>query len=353
VKSRVSPEDRKAKEYDQRSDKSRETSMKLGTSMIAIALASGIATMHALAQSASDYPNRGITLVMPLAAGSAGDVLGRIVAVGMANQLGKHVVAENVTGASGAIGIDRVLRAESDGYTVLGTGDNQLIYAPLFNRTSKFDPVKDFAPITQLAVLDWALVANPSFPAKTIEELVALAKAKPGEINFASGGPGSAQQVAMELLMARTGTKLTHVSYRGVTPGLNDVVAGQVQLMFTAVSVAAPFIPDGRLRVIATTGLARSSVLPNVPTVAESGLPGFEFRTWMGLLAKAGTDAAIIAKLNAAATAAVKDPTIRPQLAAGGFVPLGNSPTDFKANIADDYRKIADIMQAAGIGVNN
>lgn len=150
--------------------------MKFATSLIAFALAGSFASIHVLAQSASDYPKRGIVLVMPLAAGSAGDVLGRLVAVGMAKQLGTHIVSENVTGASGAIGIDRVLRAEPDGYTVLGTGDNQLIYAPLFNRTSKFHPVKDFAPITQLAVLDWALVAHPAFPAKTIEELVSLAK---------------------------------------------------------------------------------------------------------------------------------------------------------------------------------
>ena len=326
--------------------------MKLVGSLVAIAFAGSVACMHALAQGASDYPNRGITLVMPLAPGSAGDVLGRLVAAGMAKELGTHIVSENVTGASGAIGIDRVLRAEPDGYTVLGTGDNQLIYAPLFNGRSKFDSVKDFAPITQLAVLDWALVASPAFPAKTIEEIITLAKASPATINFASGGPGSAQQIAMELLIARTGTNMTHVPYRGVTPGLNDVVAGQVQLMFTAVSVAAPFIPDGRLRVIATTGRERSSLLPNVPTVAESGLPGFEFRTWMGLLAKAGTDPKIISKLNAAAVNAVKNPVIRLQLAAGGFVPLGNSPAEFGANIASDYKKIADIMQAAGIGAN-
>jgi tripartite-type tricarboxylate transporter receptor subunit TctC len=270
----------------------------------------------------------------------------------MATDLGRHIVSENVTGASGAIGIDRVLRAAPDGYTVLGTGDNQLIYAPLFNKGSKLDPRTDLAPITQLAVLDWALVANPAFPAKTIGELIALAKAKPGQIVFASGGVGSAQQIAMELLMARSGIRLTHVPYRGVTPGLNDVVAGVVPLMFTAVSVAAPYLPDGKLRVLATTGRQRSTLLPDVPTVAEAGVEGFEFKTWMALLAPKDTPAAIIDRLHRSAVTAVKDASLRPQLKAGGFVPVGNSPGEFKAELAGDYERIAKVIRDAGIAPN-
>ena len=170
-------------------------------------------------------------------------------------------------------------------------------------------------------MLDWALVANPAFPAKTIGELVALAKPKPGEINFASGGVGSAQQIAMELLMARSGIKLTHVPYRGVTPALNDVVAGVVPVMFTAVSVAAPYIPDGKLRVLATTGRQRSTLLPDVPTVTEAGLEGYDFKTWMALLAPKDTPAAIVDRLHRAAVTAVKDPRCarrwRPGIRAG------------------------------------
>jgi len=295
------------------------------------------------------YPTRPISLIMPLAVGSAGDVLGRVVAAKMSIDLGKPVVNENITGASGVIGIERMLRAPPDGYTLLGTGDNQLIYAPLFNKESRFHALKDFQPITQLAVLDWVLVANPGFPARTIAELVALAKEKPGAINFASGGLGSAQQIAMELLMARTGIKLTHVPYRGVTPGLTDVASGQVQLMFTAVSVAAPFLPDGRLRIIATAGLERSPLLPDVPTIAESGVEGFEFRTWMGLLAQSGTPPEVVKRLRAAASAAIKDPSIRSQLDAGGFVPVGNTPDEFRAVLERDYHRIAEIMRSAGI----
>ncbi len=326
--------------------------MRLGAGFIALAVCGGMTMGPALGQGTSDYPSRGITMVMPLAAGSAGDVLGRLVGAKMTADLGRHIVCENVAGASGALGIERVLRAAPDGYTLLGTGDNQLIYAPLFNKNAKFDPRNDLAPITQLAVLDWALVANPAFPAKTIGELVALAKPKPGEINFASGGVGSAQQIAMELLMARSGIKLTHVPYRGVTPALNDVVAGVVPVMFTAVSVAAPYIPDGKLRVLATTGRQRSTLLPDVPTVAEAGLEGYDFKTWMALLAPKDTPAAIIDRLHRAAVTAVKDPSLRPQMAAGGFVPVGNSPAEFKAELASDYERIAKVISDASIAPN-
>jgi tripartite-type tricarboxylate transporter receptor subunit TctC len=327
--------------------------MRLG-GLLALVVCVGAAMNHALAQGtgSSDYPSRGITLVMPLAAASAGDVLGRLVASKMASDLGRHIVAENVTGASGAIGIDRVLRAAPDGYTILGTGDNQLIYAPLFNKSSKFDPRSDLAPITQLAMLEWALVAHPAFPAKTIGELVALAKQKPAAIDFASGGVGSAQQIAMELLMAHYGIKLTHVPYRGVTPALNDVVAGVVPLIFTAVSVATPFLPDGKLRVLATTGRQRSTLLPNVPTVAESGVAGYEFKTWMGLLAPKDTPAAIIERLHRSAATAVKDAALGPQLSTQGFVPVGSSPAEFKAELDGDYDRIAKVIREANIAPN-
>jgi tripartite-type tricarboxylate transporter receptor subunit TctC len=317
--------------------------------LVVIAWVSG--TSFAQSQTAADYPTRPITVVMPTAPGSAGDTLVRIVSNKMATDLGRPFIAENVTGAAGALGVIRAQKAAPDGYTLLGTGDNQLIYAPLFNRSIRFDPRTDFEPITLLASLDWALVANPAFPAKTVQELIKLAKEKPGELNFASGGVGTAQQIAMELLMARTGIKLTHVPYRGVTPGLNDVVAGVVPLMFTAVSVATPFIP-GHLRVIATTGRTRSSLLPDVPTMQEAGIEGFEFDTWVGLLAPKGTPAPIVARLHDAAAAALKDPTVRERLAAGGFTPIASSPSTFTTTLANDWKRIGDIIQTAGITPN-
>lgn len=324
--------------------------MRLLNLLAVIAWVSG--TSFAQSQTAADYPTRSITVVMPTAPGSAGDTLVRIVSNKMAADLGRPFIAENVTGAAGALGVIRAQKAAPDGYTLLGTGDNQLIYAPLFNRSIRFDPRTDFEPITLLASLDWALVANPAFPAKTVQELIKLAKEKPGELNFASGGVGTAQQIAMELLMARTGVKLTHVPYRGVTPGLNDVVAGVVPLMFTAVSVATPFIPNGHLRVIATTGRTRSSLLPDVPTMQEAGIEGFEFDTWVGLLAPKGTPAPIVARLHDAALAALKDPTVRERLVAGGFTPVASTSSAFTTTLADDWKRIGDIIQTAGIKPN-
>ena len=326
------------------------------TGVCALALGLGLAAIlpagRSFGQTPDDYPSRNVTIVMPLAAGSAGDVLGRLVGNQMAAALGRPFVIENVTGASGQIGIDRVNRAEPDGYTLLGSGDNQLIYTPLFTKRSTFDPLSDFEPITQLAVLDWALVVNPEVPAKTVAELIALAKAKPGQLNFSSGGVGSAQQVAMELFMAKTGTKLTHIPYRGVTPALNDVVAGVVPVMFTAVSVAAPFLGSGRLRVLATSGATRSKLLPAIPTLTEAGVEGFQFDTWVGLLAPGKTPPAIVDRLQQAAAAAVSNPSVQPQMAAGGFTPVGNTPAQFKATIARDYERIGAVMKSTGIGGN-
>jgi tripartite-type tricarboxylate transporter receptor subunit TctC len=325
--------------------------MKRALRALAVFAACALASAQAFGQGAADYPSRGISLVMALAAGSAGDVLGRIVANKMSQELGRPIVSENVTGAGGQIGIERVNRASPDGYTILGAGDNQLIYVPLFTKGTKFDPRNDFTPITQLALVDYALVAHPSLGAKSVPELIALAKAQPGKINYSSAGVGSTQHIAMEYLMAKTGAKLTHVPYRGATPALNDVVSGVVSVMFTAVSVAAPFLQDGTLRILATAGLKRSTLMPEVPTVAEA-VDGFEFRTWMALLAPAKTPPEIVARLHAAAAAAINDPAIRPQLAASGFTPVGNSPEELRLILARDYERVAEIMRSAGIAPN-
>ena len=220
---------------------------------------------------------------------------------------------------------------------------------PQLNPNAKFNPHKDLTPITQLATIDWVLVAHPSFAAKTVPDLLAMAKAKPGTIDFSSGGNASPQHVAMEAFKARTGINLTHVPYRGATAALTDVVAGVVPVMFTAVSVAHPFLVEGKLHALATAGRKRSELLPNVPTVAEAGIEGFEFETWMSLMAPANLPKPIADRLHASAVKAVGDAEIRAKLLAVGLVPLGNSADAFAANLARDYAKTGEIIRAAGM----
>lgn len=311
-----------------------------------------VLAQSALAQGAADYPSRPIQMIIPLAAGSAGDVALRIVAAKMSGDLGKQIVIDNQPGAAGAIGAERATRAAPDGYTIVGISDSVLTSVPLLNKNARFDPLKDFAPVSQIVTNEWVLVAHPSFAAKTVQELIELAKAKPDQIDFSSGGNGSPQQMAMELFKARTGVRLVHVPYRGATGALTDVVAGTVPLMFTAIAVAQPFLKDGKLRALATGGPRRSDLLPDVPTAAEAGVAGFEWSTWTSIMAPANTPAEIIARLNTTALAALKDAEVRDKLLALGVVPNGNSPDAFRANLARDYAKMAEIIKAAGIKVD-
>jgi tripartite-type tricarboxylate transporter receptor subunit TctC len=316
-----------------------------------VALAIGLAAAPALAQAPVDpaYPSRPITMVVPLAAGSAADIVARLVGTKMSADLGRQITVENAPGASGLVGIERAVKAPADGYTIVGVSDSVLTMVPQLNPNAKFNPHKDLTPITQLAIIEWVLVAHPSFPAKTVPALLALAKEKPGTIDFSSGGNASPQHVAMEAFKARTGINLTHVPYRGATAALTDVVAGVVPVMFTAISVAHPFLMDGKLHAIATAGRKRSELLPNVPTVSEAGVEGFEFETWMSLMAPANLPKPIADKLHASALKAINDPEVRSKLLAVGLVPLGNSPEEFRADLARHYTRIGEIIRAAGM----
>ena len=307
---------------------------------------------HAQGASSVGYPSRPIQMIIPLAAGSAADVALRIVAARMSTDLGKQIVIENSPGAAGLIGAERAARAAPDGYTIVGIADSVLTSVPLLNKNAKFDPLKDFDPVTQIVTNEWALVTHPSFPAKSVLELIALAKAKPGSIDFSSGGKGSPQQIAMELLKSSTGIEVTHVPYRGATAALTDVVAGTIPMMFTAIAVAQSFVKDGKLRALAVGGPRRSAVLPDVPTVAEAGVPGFEWSSWTSIMVPAGTPKEVTAKLNAAAVAALKDGEVLGKLRALGVVPNGNTPEEFRNNLARDYAKMAAIIKAAGITID-
>ena len=241
------------------------------------------------------------------------------------------------------------MRATPDGYTILAVNDSVVTVLPNMRDDAGYDPRKDFTPIVQLVRIHWALVTSPAFPATTAQQFIAVAKAKPGSIDFASGGQGSPQQIAMELLMRAADIKLVHVPFRGATPALNEVVAGHVPVMFTALPTPLPFMADHKLNVLAVADLKRLPTLPDIPTLAESGVPGFQFLAWGALLAPPGTPAPVVAKLNQAAVAALADPVIHKRLVDLGYEVVGGSPDELKALVAQDYAQKKELLHAANI----
>lgn len=307
------------------------------------------AMMVAVPAWAQDYPRRPIRVLEPLAAGSAVDVVTRIVADKMGRILGGSLFVDNQPGAAGLLGMRTGAHVAPDGYTILAVNDSVVTVLPNIRSDAGYDPRTAFAPIVQLVRIHWALVASPSLHATTLAQFIAAAKAKPGAIDFASGGQGSPQHIAMELLMRAADIKLQHVPFRGATPALNEVVADHIPIMFTALPTPLPFLADDRLTILGVADPHRLPTLPNTPTVAESGLPGFEFTAWGALLAPAGTPAPIIDKLNAAANTALADPDVQKQLTALGYEIVGGTPDALKTLIAQDYQAKGDILRAANI----
>ena len=298
---------------------------------------------------AQKYPAKTVRLVLPFAAGSAVDVLARLYAQKMSETWGQQVLVDNRTGAAGIIGMEAIARAAPDGYT-LGMGNvatlaiNPSLYAKL-----PYDVTRDYVPILYAAAIRNSLEVHPSLPAYTVKALVALAKARPGELNYASGGVGSAQHVPMEMLKAMTGVNIVHVSYKGLTPAFNDVLAGQVPMMISGVVTALPHHQAGRLRIIATTGATRTSVTPEIPAIAEAGVPGYDFDSWTGFLAPTGTPPAVISQIHAETARISKLPDIRERLTAAGFEVVGGSSETFAALIRDNNSRLGKVIRAAGI----
>ena len=298
---------------------------------------------------AQTYPARPIRILEPLAAGSSVDVVTRIVADRMGRILGGSLFVDNQPGAAGLLGMRSGSRAAPDGYTVLAVNDSVVTVLPNMRTDAGYDPRTAFEPVVQLVRLHWALVASPSLKTSTLAEFIAAAKAKPGVIDYASGGQGSPQHIAMELLMRAADIKLQHVPFRGATPALNEVVAGHVPVMFTALPNPLPFLDDNRLIILGIADLARLPTLPNIPTLAEAGLPGFTFSAWGALLVPAGTPAAIIDKLNKAANAALTEPEVQKQLTDLGYEVVGGTAAALKALIEQDYTAKRDLLHAANI----
>jgi len=323
------------------------------TAPLSLVVAAGLAivTLAVPPARAESWPDRPIKMLMPLASGSAVDVAARIIAEKMGETLGQRFVVENEPGAAGLIGTRAGARAAPDGYTVLVLNDGVITMLPNMRSDAGYDVFKDFVPVTHLVGIEWVLVASPEFRPKTVADLIALAREKPGTIDFGSGGYGSPQHLAMEMFERAAGVRMTHVPYRGPTPAINDLIAGHVSLMFTALSTVTGVIPDGRVGVLGAATAKRLPQLPAVPTVAESGVPGFYFATWCALMLPAKTPPGIVAKLNGAANAALNDGTIHDRLIGLGFDVVGGTPEQLTAYMREEFARTGDLIRAANIHV--
>src|SRR5262245_54015430 len=279
----------------------------------------------ALPCAAQQYPTKPILMLMPLQAGSAGDVMVRMVAQKMSESMGQQILIENQPGAAGSIGAERVKRAAPDGYTVGVLNDSILTMIPNIRQVG-YDSVKDFVPVGVVAAITWVMVVSNELPAKTVPEFIALAKSRPGKIDYSSGGNGSPQHVAMEAFKEATGIDIVHIPYRGATQAAVDVMSNRVQAHFSAVSIVQPYIKDGRMRALGVPSNARSPLLPDVPTMAEAGVHGFEWRTWASFVLPLGTPKAVVDKLNAEMVKAVGSPDVREKLISQGLEPIGSKP---------------------------
>ena len=297
---------------------------------------------------AQDYPTRPITLVVPYPAGGGNDVLARLVAERMSKSLGGTIVVENRGGAGGTIATRQVAKSPPDGYTMLIATSSLAINPALYPNVG-YDPRKDFAPIGLLASGANVVLVHPTVPAKSIPELIALAKAQPGKLNFASTGSGSSVHLAAELFAAMAGIKINHVPYRGSGPALNDLLGGHVTMMFATLPSAMGIVAGGKARALAVTGAKRSDAFPDLPTIAEAGLPGYAAELHYGLVAPAGTPRPIVDKLNAALRAALSDATLRERLGREGAVPLPSTPEEYAADIDAEEKKWGKIVRDAGV----
>jgi tripartite-type tricarboxylate transporter receptor subunit TctC len=302
---------------------------------------------------AQDYPNRPIRFVVPFPPGGPSDIIVRVVGQKMQELLGQLIIIDNRAGAGGVLGTDNVAKSEPDGYSIALSSAGALAISTSLQEKMLYDPLKDLAPITLVAKVPELLVAaSTRLPVANVKELIALAKAKPGTINYGSTGPGSMPHLAGELLRASAQIDIVHVPYRGAAPAVNDLVGHQVQIMFLDVPVLLPQIQAGAIKALAVGGRLRVPSLPDLPTMNELGYPQIEADNWYGLVAPARTPRPIIAKLNAAAVAALKAPEVQERLATQGAILIGGSPEEFTDYIRSEIAKWSKVAQAAGIKVN-
>ena len=314
----------------------------MASALVGLLLAAGGAAAQ------SDYPSRAVRIVVPSSPGGGTDILARVLADYLAKSLRGQFYVENRPGAGQMIGIEAVAHAAPDGYTLLMAAST-LSLNPVMYKNVKYDPVHDFAPVSLVASVPNVLVVHPSVPARTLAELIALAKQKPGQMSYASAGIGTSPHMGMELLKSMAGIDMQHVPFRGTAPAVTEILSGRIPAGLSNTFTAMPLIEGGQLRALAVTGRKRAESMPTVPTVAEAGVPNYEALQWYGLLAPAGTPPEIVERLQAEVAQALKTPEVKERLAGDGAEPVGSTPAEFLALIKDELQKWSDVARAANI----
>jgi len=295
------------------------------------------------------YPVKPVRWVVPFPPGGSADIMGRMIGQDLAKTLGQQVVIENRAGASAIVGSEYVAKSPADGYTLLQANVSQMTIHPSLYPRLPYDPLKDFAPVTVLGIVTSVMVTTPSLPVASVRDLVAMAKKRPGQLNFTSSGAGSSTHLTGELLKQRAGIAMTHINYKGSGPALTDVMAGFVEIMFENLPSALPFINANKLKVLAVTGKDHSPVLKSVPTLAESGFPGFDMVSWQALVAPPGTPRAVVDRLNAEVAKVLKTPEMKEKMTGLGTDVVANSPEQFAQYLREETAKWSKIVKDAGI----
>jgi tripartite-type tricarboxylate transporter receptor subunit TctC len=314
--------------------------------LIVVALIVGFALQPLIA---AEYPTRPIRMIVPFPPGGGNDLLARSISQPLAQIIGQSVVVDNRGGAGGQIGAELAAAAAPDGYTIFLGSIGNLTFLPVLQAKLPYEPVRDFAPVTLLATSPFILVLNPAVPAKSVKELIALAKAKPGQLNYGSSGSGSSLHMTGELFKLATGTDITHVPYKGTAPALIDLLSGQVQMLFSTMPSVVPHVKSGKLRGLGVSSVKRSEAVPDVPTIAEAGVPGFEVLNWQGIVVPKKTPDAIVQKLNRALLEALKSPETIKALANQGLDAAGGTPEQFGTLIKSEIDKYGKVAKAANL----
>ena len=314
-------------------------------------LLAALALLACSGVAAQSYPVRPVRIIVGFAPGGGNDTVSRLVAQKLSVAFGRQFVVENRPGAGGTIGAELAAKSPPDGYTLFLAGVATHAINPNLQKNLPYDPVRDFDPVCLMAAAPTLLAVHPSLPARSVKQFIALARARPGEINYASSGHGSSAQLAAELFKSMTGTRMQHVPYKGIGLALNDLLSGQVQVMFNAAAALLPHTRSGRMRALGLGALQRVPAIADIPTIAESGVPGYQSESWYGFVAPAGTPRAIIDSLSRETAAAIKSPEIASKLTAEAVLVIGSSPGDFAAHIKDELARIGKVIREAGISM--